>query len=468
MPNNTTITPDQLRTVLFAAELANNPEILHRFSYAEKGASTQSFGVMQFDVGKNNDAQHFLRENGFTDDDIKILSTHGKLPAAELHALDSKLQAIPQEKMDLFTNQQLNKKIVDLDAVIDRVREKNPAAAEAIAKDPKLQLSIADYENQFGSVGPQLVGFLAGKPEKLQGGIVQADNPPTREDILKFVHATKFGQDPSNAKAIAGRIERFDGALHTLNLSGSPQARGHAAMPAQPAGHAKPVAHDTSQESPNAAHHHVVGDVLREGIHDEAVRTLQAHLAKLGYKDGHGHPLKADGAFGIDTRHAVERFQHNNHLTVDGIAGPKTLEAIHYAQAKHAAPSLADPKNPDHALYEQARAAVHHLDASMGRTSDKQSDQLAASLVVAAKRERMTSIDTVVLSEDGSRAFAVQGRPDSPQRQIAHVPTAEAVNTPIDKSSAAAHAVNQQQAQQQQPTQPSITAQAQSAPAIAL
>lgn len=222
-----------------------------------------------------------------------------------------------------------------------------------------------------------------------------------------------------------------------------------------------------TQASHRAAHGHTAENLLTEGTHSPGVSELQAHLAKLGYKDGHGHALKADGAFGIDTRHAVERFQHDHHLTVDGIAGPKTLEAIHHAQAKHAAPSLADPKNPDHALYEQARVAVHHLDASMGRTSDKQSDQLAASLAVAAKRERMTAIDTVVLSEDGSRAFAVQGRPDSPQRQIAHVPTAEAVNTPIDKSSAAAHAVNQQQAQQQ-PTQPSITAQAQSAPAIAL
>jgi len=73
----------------------------------------------------------------------------------------------------------------------------------------------------------------------------------------------------------------------------------------------------------------------------------------------------------------------------------------------------------------------------MGRISDRQSDQLAASLVVAAKHKGMTSIDAVVISEDGSHAFAVQGRPDSPLRQIAIVPTAEAVNTPIDKSSAA-------------------------------
>jgi len=151
---------------------------------------------------------------------------------------------------------------------------------------------------------------------------------------------------------------------------------------------------------------------------------------------------------------------------VDGVAGTKTLHALHQAQAQHATPSLADPKNPDHVLFEQARAAVHRLDANMGRTSDRQSDQVAASLVVAAKRQGMTAIDTVVLSEDGSHAFAVQGRPDSPLRQMAFVATGEAVNTPIDKSSAAAQLINQQQAPQQ-PTQPPASAQAQSAPAMA-
>ncbi|WP_458070045.1 XVIPCD domain-containing protein [Rhodanobacter sp. BL-MT-08] len=202
---------------------------------------------------------------------------------------------------------------------------------------------------------------------------------------------------------------------------------------------------------------------LDQNTRDAGVHDLQANLAKLGYKDGHGQPLQADGHFGLDTRHAVERFQQDHGLTVDGIAGPKTLEAIQQAQTKHAAPNLTDPKNPDHALYEQARSAVHKLDASIGRTPDLQSDQLAASLVVSAKHQGMTAIDTVVLSEDGSHAFAVQGRHDSPLRQIAFVPTAEAVNTPLDKSSAAAQAVHPEPVQT-----PPITAPVQSAPGMAL
>ncbi|HEY0198833.1 MAG TPA: peptidoglycan-binding domain-containing protein [Rhodanobacter sp.] len=179
------------------------------------------------------------------------------------------------------------------------------------------------------------------------------------------------------------------------------------------------------------------GGILEQGAHGTAVHDLQTDLAKLGYTDGNGKPLKADGDFGLDTRHAVERFQHDHRLKVDGVAGPKTLEALDHVQAKNVIPNLADPKNPDHALYEQALTGVHKIDANQGRKPDQQSDQLAAGLVVAAKREGMTKIDNVVLSEDGSRAFAVQGKLDSPLRQIAHVQTAEAVNTPIDKSSQA-------------------------------
>lgn len=168
------------------------------------------------------------------------------------------------------------------------------------------------------------------------------------------------------------------------------------------------------------------------------VKKLQSELAALGYKDDQGRPLKADGDFGPYTHHAVERFQHDHHLEVDGIAGPMTLKALDQAQAKTAATDLTAPDNPDRALYEQAIIGVHVIDANMGRTPDQHSDQLAAAMVVAAKRAGMNRIDTVLLSDDGSRAFAVQGKLDSPLKQIAHVQTAEAVNTPMAQSAAAA------------------------------
>lgn len=177
---------------------------------------------------------------------------------------------------------------------------------------------------------------------------------------------------------------------------------------------------------------------LKEGAHGEDVRELQKALAQLGYTDSHHRPLQPDGHFGPGTRSALEAFQRDHHLKADGIAGPSTMAAIAAAyQPRTAMLRLDDPSHPDHALYEQARAAVHRLDAQHQRTPDQQSDNLAAALTVAARREGMTSIDQVVLSDDASRAYAVAGDAHSPHKRVADVATAQAVNTPVEQSASA-------------------------------
>jgi putative chitinase len=97
---------------------------------------------------------------------------------------------------------------------------------------------------------------------------------------------------------------------------------------------------------------------------------------------------------------------------------------------------LDHPAHPDHALFEQARTAVHALDAKHGRTPDRQSDQLSGAVTVEARNQGLIRIDHVVLSDDGSRAYAVQGDLNSPLKRMAEVDTAKAVNTPIEHSSA--------------------------------
>jgi peptidoglycan hydrolase-like protein with peptidoglycan-binding domain len=371
----------------------------------------------QFDVGNDDRARQFLLANGFSADDIRNLSKRGGLSHGELGALDAKLQAIPQAKIDQLTTQHLSRLIEGVDKVIDQVREQNPSAADAIAKDPKLQLSIADYENQFGSAGHQLVGFLAGKPERLQGGTVQAGNPPTRDDLLTFVHNTKYGQDPHNAKAIESRNERFDKAMGELHLGPVTQTHPH-------------VPNTTS--------------LLEQGARGTAVRTLQTDLAKLGYGDGLGHPLKADGDFGIRTRHVVERFQHDHHLTVDGKVGPLTLQALHTALREQAPThDLTHTSHPDHALFEQALAGVRTLDAQHGRVPDQHSLNLAAALTIEAKREGLTRIDHVALSEDASRVIAIQqsGSPTALLPRFATVETMAAMQTPMAESAVRATSV---------------------------
>lgn len=52
------------------------------------------------------------------------------------------------------------------------------------------------------------------------------------------------------------------------------------------------------------------------------VKKLERRLRKLGYK------VKVDGAFGIVTKGAVENFQKNKGLKIDGVVGKKTWMAL--------------------------------------------------------------------------------------------------------------------------------------------
>lgn len=179
---------------------------------------------------------------------------------------------------------------------------------------------------------------------------------------------------------------------------------------------------------------------LRQGTHGHAVTTLQADLSRLGYTDHHGKPLAADGLFGLDTRNAVERFQHDHHLTVDGTAGPLTQLAMHTALQQHsAARDLTNKHHPDHALFEQALAGVCALDAQHGRhTTNQQRLNIAAVLAVEAKHVGLSRIDQVALGDDKSRIYIAQN-PTSPMEQakFGSVDAATAAQTPLAQSSAA-------------------------------
>jgi hypothetical protein len=112
-------------------------------------------------------------------------------------------------------------------------------------------------------------------------------------------------------------------------------------------------------------------------------------------------------------------------------------------------PQLTDAKHPDYAMFRQALRGVHAIDASTGRSPDQMSENLAGALTVEARRNGMSRIDHVVMNDDFSRAYAVQGEANSPFKKFAEVPTEVGVATSIDRSSADWHqAVSQNAAQQ--------------------
>ena len=59
------------------------------------------------------------------------------------------------------------------------------------------------------------------------------------------------------------------------------------------------------------------------GSRGEEVRQIQTKLRDLGYNPG-----TIDGIYGKNTQNAVKAFQRDRGLTVDGIAGSRTLKAL--------------------------------------------------------------------------------------------------------------------------------------------
>ncbi|HEX7813694.1 peptidoglycan-binding domain-containing protein, partial [Dyella sp.] len=321
------------------------------------------------------------------------------------------------------------------------------------AGSPELQLALADYDNQFSISGigqksqpNSMMSYLEGNSVKLPGGELKAGDPITRTDIQNFINATKYGVE--NPDSVASREQRLTAALDKLNIEHTPAQQGGSA-PARTGSH-----------------------TLREGDHSPAVGNLQHQLNQLGNLP-HGK-LMEDSRFGNGTKEAVEAFQRAHNLTPDGVVGDKTRSAMDEALKQQqqqspqsqtapatsspdapAAPTanaaqLNDPAHPGYDLFKQAQTAVYQMDTQHGRVPDQGSDNLAGTLAVKSYENGMTGINRVMLSEDASRAWAVQGDMNSPFKQYADVGVAQGVNTSIAQSTA-----NWNQAQSQRGVDPS-------------
>ncbi|MDR6935317.1 peptidoglycan-binding protein [Luteibacter sp. 3190] len=231
-----------------------------------------------------------------------------------------------------------------------------------------------------------------------------------------------------------------------------------------------PSAH---HESPARAPGHAAASrTLRQGGHGAAVGALQTDLAALGFTADDGGTIHPDQHFGTKTKEAVEAFQIAHGLKRDGVAGPATQAAIIEAKA-HAqpVPSLLDARHPAHGIYEQAHACVARIDQSQGRAPGPHTQNFAGSLTAAATAAGLTRVDHVVLNDDASRGWAVQGDLNSPFKRYTEVDVMQAIQTPLAQSSqeAAMHVQNgaQQQAMaQQQQTQQQDQAQQAAGPVM--
>ncbi|MDL5366068.1 peptidoglycan-binding domain-containing protein [Xanthomonas sp. NCPPB 2654] len=186
--------------------------------------------------------------------------------------------------------------------------------------------------------------------------------------------------------------------------------------------------------------------VLRKEEHGPEVKALQERLNQLGYTDADGKALGTDGKFGDRTKHAVEAFQRDHHLDVDGIAGKDTLTALREAQVQRPGaaaaepadaarpPLLSDKTHPQNPMYQQSVAALEKLGPSGGFKDRAELERAAGALTHDASISGMTRIDHVVASNNGNGLIAVEGKLDDPAHRRAFVDRDQATQQTLEQS----------------------------------
>ncbi|MFH1881011.1 MAG: peptidoglycan-binding domain-containing protein [Bacillota bacterium] len=126
---------------------------------------------------------------------------------------------------------------------------------------------------------------------------------------MLFISSVQIAPDPSTVNVTPSPVPTPFGIVATATPVPTPS----------------PTPVPTPKITPNLAY-----GQLNMGDREEAVMDMQRRLTELGYYTG-----EIDGAYGNQTRHAVEMFQYQNGLLVDGIAGRYTLTILYeYGEVK--------------------------------------------------------------------------------------------------------------------------------------
>ena len=128
--------------------------------------------------------------------------------------------------------------------------------------------------------------------------------------------------------------------------------------------------------------------VMTEGAEGDDIESFQDQLVELGYLESN----QVTGYYGTDTVEAVTKFQNRNHLSKDGKAGEKTLEAVNSPDAR-----VSYTKEQEIIKEKKKQAALARASSSEGRI-DK---------MISIARKQLG--DTYILGKSGPDTFDCSG-----------------------------------------------------------
>ncbi|WP_372381829.1 XVIPCD domain-containing protein [Xanthomonas sp. NCPPB 1068] len=352
-------------------------------------------------------------------------------------SLANKDPAFAQDQHDFIRETHYDKQVARLTAVGMDLNDRGPAVQDAL-----WSASV-----QFRNLTPGI--FQKGLSEKFGEGYRLSDL--SDKQIVEAVQDYKYSHTETLFKRSPGSWNQLrDRALnekHDLmelaegRLPTHPSASRHRAGPSSNDGK------------------------LEQGERGESVKHLQSQLAQLGATGRDGKSLHAEGNFGGNTKYAVEQFQREHGLHVDGVVGRQTQAALGQALSQHtakqteqavapaapaqsASPLLSDPRHPDNAMYNGAVGKLEALGERGGFSNRKELEQAAGQIVFEAKVSGLQRIDHVVPNKSGDGFFAVQGEMTDPAMRRVFVDRDQAQNQPLEQSSHQAAEESQRQVQQ--------------------
>ncbi|QQP97404.1 XVIPCD domain-containing protein [Lysobacter enzymogenes] len=277
----------------------------------------------------------------------------------------------------------------------------------------------------YGSMDEALadrVKFLKENGRYTKAGLFEEGTLGNLEKEAKALQKAGYATDPHYAEQLA---KVFNGPTMRRGIALA-EGRGAPELPEHKPGEHKP----TAPAKPADA---MADGRLRQGEEGPAVKAMQERLNELGFRDAKGQPLKPDGDFGAATKHALQQAQRAYGLDDDGVAGPKTLDALKKAPPEKGA-LLSDPANRDNGMYKQAVEGLEKLGPN-AFGSRQELERAAGTLTYEARVSGLNSIDKVVLNANGTGLFAVQGDPSNPASHRVHADKAQAASVPLEQTS---------------------------------
>lgn len=167
-----------------------------------------------------------------------------------------------------------------------------------------------------------------------------------------------------------------------------------------------------------------VSALSKIGSRSQEVKDIQTVLKQQGYYTG-----KVDGIYGTATKNAVIKFQKNNGLTPDGIAGTKTLKALGISNS-HGGYNSADYELLARIISAEARGESYQ-------------GQVAVGAVVLNRVEHPSFPDTLsgVVYQKGAFSCLNDGQFYEPVADSAYSAASDAING-IDPSGGAIYYYN--------------------------